>query len=75
MTIRELLSQNKNLCSMTAAYLNVIAHHQSGEVFDIVNANHFCEDGKRLLDAEIESWYLCFDQHDIDVIELRINLK
>lgn len=77
MNIRELFLHNQNINHRTAAYLNVIAHCKNGRFVDLVNANKYCYDegDKYLLDAEIESWYLCHDQHDIDTIELHIKLK
>lgn len=73
MTVRELLAQNENIKKGSPAFLNVIAWLQD-EILsvDIVNDNRLCDEAEGLLDREIKSWYLCFDQHDIDVIELRI---
>lgn len=74
MTVRELLADNLNIGSDSTSYLNVIVSNNTG-CFDVVNANKICEENESLLDAEIDSWYLCHDQQDIDVIELRIKLK
>ncbi|MDE6031950.1 MAG: hypothetical protein K2G32_10055 [Oscillospiraceae bacterium] len=75
MTIKELLAQNTNINGGSFAYLNVIAWLQDEtQSVDIVAANKFCDEAKQLLDREIRSWYLCFDLHDIDVIELRVTI-
>lgn len=74
MTVRQLLADNLNIGSVKAPYLNVVVSNNTGWG-DVVNANKICEENNNLLDAEIDSWYLCHDQQDIDVIVLRVKLK
>lgn len=73
MTVKELLAQNENIKKGSPAFLNVMAWLQTKALsVDIVSENQLCDEAEGFLVRRIKSRYLCFERHDIDVIELRI---
>ena len=40
----------------------------------IVEANDLTEEGEALLDRSIDTWYLDFDQQDVDVVQIWVTL-
>ena len=73
MTVRALLAGNRKLGRTEQGPWLCMYTHTVPPV-TIVEANDLTEEGEALLDRSIDTWYLDFDQQDVDVVQIWVTL-
>ena len=77
MTVRELIESNSGNITEDPGhrpYFYLFCYEQLPASTAVVEANRLTEHAADMLDREVESWYCCFDQHDVDTVEFWVRV-